>query len=135
MERIRQISSAQEAVLAMKSEYSAPHWPYGLNSRGLARTAAVGLMKASLSWLVIDGGSGLPCHFFNSGLGSNRSTWLGAPSMNMKMTFLALAGSGGALGASGSVRCDAALALPPSRSASAMAPRPPAQSRKNNRRL
>src|SRR6202030_971960 len=103
--------SAQEAVFGMKSEYSAPHWPYGLNSRGLASTAAVGLMNASLSWLVIEGGSGWPCHFLSSGLGSKRSTWLGAPSMNMKITFWALGASGGALGASGSVRFPDASAL------------------------
>ncbi len=41
-------------------------------------------MKASLSWLVIDSGSGLPCHFSSSGLGSNRSSWLGAPSMKQE---------------------------------------------------
>ena len=78
-----------------------PLWPYGLNSRGLASTAAVGLMNASLRSLVIDGGSGLPCHFCSSGLGSNRSIWLGPPSMNRKITFFALAGKCGFRGASG----------------------------------
>ena len=78
-------------MCGMKSEYSMPHWPYGLNSRGLASTAAFGLMKASLSWLGHGRRQRLALHFFSSGLGSKRSTWLGAPSMNMKITFLALA--------------------------------------------
>ena len=67
-----------------------PLWPYGWNVRGLASTAAFGLVKARRRSLVISGGSGLPCHFWSSGLGSKRSIWLGPPSMNMKMTFLAL---------------------------------------------
>ena len=69
-----------------------PLWPYGWKVRGLASTAAFGLVKASRRSLVISGGSGLPLHFCNAGLGSNRSSWLGPPSMNMKITFLALAG-------------------------------------------
>ena len=72
-----------------------PLWPYGWNVRGLASTAAFGLVNASRRSLVMDGGSGLPLHFCSSGLGSNRSIWLGPPSMNMKMTFFALGGKCG----------------------------------------
>ena len=35
-------------------------------------------------------GMGCPAISFNLGLGSNRSMWLGAPSMNRKITRLAL---------------------------------------------
>ena len=66
-------------------------------------TAAVGLMKASCKSLVSDAGRGLPSHFSSSGFGSNKSSWLGPPSMNMKMTFLAFGANIGGLGASGFV--------------------------------
>ena len=66
----------------MKSENSIPHCPWRVNTRGLAQILAVGLMKANLKSFVIDGGSAWPSHFFISGLGSNRSIWLGAPDMN-----------------------------------------------------
>ena len=66
-----------------------PALPELLELRGLASTAAVGLMNASFKSLVIAGGRGLPCHFFSAGFGSNRSIWLGPPSMKRKMTFLA----------------------------------------------
>src|SRR5581483_6530591 len=101
MERMRQMSSAQDAMLGMKSENSIPDWPAGLKTRGLASTAAVGLVNASFMFFVMSAGSGLPFHFASSGFGSYRSSWLGPPSTNMKMTFLALAGSGGFFGASG----------------------------------
>ena len=79
-------------MCGMKSENSMPLWPCGVKTRGLASTAAFGLVKARRRSLVSSAGSGLPCHFWSSGLGSNRSSWLGPPSMNMKMTFLALGG-------------------------------------------
>src|ERR1035438_9199382 len=79
----------------MKSENSVPLWPCWVKTRGLERTAALGLVKARRRSLVSSGGRGLPCHFWSSGLGSKRSIWLGPPSMNMKMTFLALAAKGG----------------------------------------
>ncbi|MFN7932228.1 MAG: hypothetical protein U0R19_02815 [Bryobacteraceae bacterium] len=34
----------------------------------------------------------MPAYFDNPGFGSKRSSWLGPPSMNMKMTFFAFAG-------------------------------------------
>ena len=46
-----------------------PHWPCFVNLRGLARTAAVGLMKASFRSLVMDSGRDWPCHFWSAGLG------------------------------------------------------------------
>src|SRR5437660_12626727 len=100
MARTRDKSVAQAATLESKSETSVPHWPYAVNVRGLGKTWAVGLMKASCSSFVTDAGNGMPAHFFSAGLGSNRSSWLGAPSMNRKITLFALAEKWGRLGAS-----------------------------------
>src|SRR5450631_2255397 len=96
------MSSAHVDVYGSRSDNSIPHCPYGLNSRGLASTAAVGLMNASFKSFVSDGGREWPWYFFKAGFGSKRSIWLGAPSMNRKMMFLALPGKCGCLGASGS---------------------------------
>ena len=38
-----------------------------------------------------DAGMGWPASFCNSGFGSNRSTWLGPPSIKSQITDLALA--------------------------------------------
>src|SRR5262245_43150145 len=45
-----------------------------------------------------DSGIGWPANRSNSGLGSNKSTWLGPPSMNNHMTDLAVAAKWGGLG-------------------------------------
>src|SRR5271154_3020937 len=111
-----------------------PHWPAGVNLRGLARTAAVGLMNARRRSLVIDGGSDWPEYFWSAGLGSNRSIWLGAPSMKRKMTFFAFGAKCGGLGARGS----AMVAARPSwdkRFARAIVSIPPAQERKKDLRV
>src|SRR3954468_7910349 len=63
IERTRQRSSAQEPMLGMKSESSMPLLPYGWKVRGLARTAAFGLVKARRRFFVISAGRGFPCHF------------------------------------------------------------------------
>ena len=105
-----------------------PLWPYFVNVRGLASTAAFGLVNASRRFFVMDSGKGLPLHFCNSGLGSNKSIWLGPPSMKRKMTFFAFGAKCGLFGASGLFSTTAPR---PSRSincASAMMPIPPAHS-------
>src|ERR1041385_4422724 len=112
MERTRQASSAQEPILGIQSENSVPLWPCGAKVRGLARTAASGLVKARRRSLVIEAGRGLPCHCWSAGLGSKRSIWLGPPSMKRKITFLALAGKCGGGGGGG---LGLAVALYPSR--------------------
>ena len=53
-------------------------------------TRALPLIKASSNSSKNDGGTRCPCSFFNSGLGSNKSNWLGAPAMKMKMTLFAV---------------------------------------------
>src|SRR5579864_4262847 len=90
-------------------------------------------MKARRRSLVMDGGRDWPEYFWSAGLGSKRSIWLGAPSMNRQITFLACGAKCGALGARGL----ATLPAKPSRSrrlASASVSIPPAQLRKNDRR-
>ena len=86
----------------------------------------------NLEYFVIDGGSGLPCHFCSSGLGSKRSIWLGAPSINRNTTRFALAAKCGFFGANGF-----AIGVRPSpckRSASAIVPSPAAVDWKKRRR-
>ena len=48
-----------------------------------------------------EGGSGLPSSLVSAGLGSKRSSWLGAPAMNRWITRLALGAKWGDLGARG----------------------------------
>src|SRR4051812_44650216 len=86
---------------------------------------------------MISGGNGLPLYLARVGLLSNRSNWLGAPAINMKMTRLALGAKCGDLGAVGSATVgDAAADLSaPRREPRAMEPRPTPHWRKNQRRV
>ena len=72
-----------------------------------------------------------------TGFGSYRSNWLGAPDINMKMTFLALAGKCGFFGASGLSAIAGSAVLPSMamRFESAIVPTPYPTSRKNFRLL
>ena len=116
----KQMSSTHFARLGIRSETHCPLPPCRANLRVLARTVSRPLVNWLLSWPT-DAGSGLPCHFANSGLGSNRSTWLGPPVMNRKMTRFAVGSWCGFLAASGSAaRVDCAVSQ-----ASARPPRPP----------
>jgi hypothetical protein len=117
---------------------SRPALPYFLNFRLLARRlfppVPIGVM--TLPKLA---GSGWPCRFVSSGFGSVRSTWLGPPSMNRKMTDFAFAGKCGVLGASGSVGSGERGASAPRVSSadsaeSARAPNPPPARRRKSRR-
>src|SRR6516164_5307302 len=90
------MSSTQVARFGNRSDTSNPDLPCFLNVRVLAKSGVsplvnwlIGLPKLS--------GRGLPCCFVNSGLGSKRSTWLGPPTMNMKMTDFAFASKCGGL--------------------------------------
>ena len=79
---------------------SIPDWPYLPHLRWLPRQSG----SDSRNWLWILpklGGSGCESSRFKSGLGSNRSIWLGPPVMNRKMQRLALAGRCPLLAASG----------------------------------
>src|SRR5215210_5834645 len=79
-------------------------------------------------------GSGLPRHFSRSGFGSNRSSGDGPPTMNMKMTDLALASKCGFLGARGLVDVGAAAASRRISHDRAMPPRPPPARYRKSRR-
>src|SRR5262249_39956599 len=81
-----------------RSDMSIPDRPYLPQRRWLPRQSG----SSSRNWLWIFpklGGRGWPSSRLSSGLGSNRSTWLGPPVMNRKMHRLALAGKWPALGA------------------------------------
>ena len=112
-----------------------PLCPYGLKVRGLASTAAFGFVKASRRSFVISAGNGLPLHFCRPGFGSKRSSWLGPPSMNMKMTFFAFGGKCGLRGASGLTSAAAARPSCCINCASAAMPMPPAHCSKKLRRV
>src|SRR2546426_8142913 len=84
-----------------QSETQRPLWPYGLKARweGIKVLPAVPMAVMTLPK---DGGIGWPASLCNIGLGSNKSRWLGPPSMNSQMTDLALGRKCGDLGVSGS---------------------------------
>src|SRR5262249_6671984 len=99
-ERRKQTSATHVARFGMRSETSKPHWPCFLNFRVLAISGVSPLVN----WLTKVPsllGSGLPCCLVTSGLGSKRSSGLGPPTMNMKMTRFALATKCGSLAAKG----------------------------------
>src|SRR5207244_8787208 len=88
-ERIKAISSTQVARCGIRSETSRPDWPCFLDLRVLAKSGVSPLVN----WLTGRPkllGKGWPWYFCKSGLGSNRSSGLGPPTMNMKMMDLAL---------------------------------------------
>src|SRR5215831_14073433 len=133
-ERRKQMSSTRVARCGSRSETSRPDWPCLENLRVLARSGVSPLVNW-LTGLPKLSGSGLPCHLARSGFGSNRSTWLGPPTMNVKITDLALASWCGFLAASG---LPVTFSLPyPSRASSqesASDPKPPpARTRKSRR--
>ena len=122
IERINAMSSDTEPMCGSRSLSSMPHWPCGLNLRLVPiSTADSFLMKANRTLAVISLGSGLPLSSFSLGLGSKRSTWLGAPAMKMKIQRLALGAKCGPMFASGlpvlasrlsCCRSDASAAVP-----------------------
>ena len=84
------------------------------------------------------GGSGWPASRFSSGLGSKMSMWLGPPSMNRKITLLALAGRRhGAVATTdeGDVASDPAADSRASKSVRARAPNPAPAPRSQSRRV
>src|SRR5260370_5144506 len=121
-----QMSSAQVAILGIRSENSIPHAPCLEKTRGVAMILAI-FLKLSVSEPCIDSGTDWPFHFFKAGLFSNRSSWLGPPDMNSQMTLLALGAKCGGLGARGfSSIADSARPPPLIRFLSAIMPTPSA---------
>ena len=94
------MSSTQVLRWGIRSDTHWPLFPCRLNVRVLGRTVSVPWVNW-LTGLSIESGRGLPAHLARSGLGSNRSTGLGPPTMNRKMTRLAVGAKSGSFGANG----------------------------------
>src|SRR4051812_22713202 len=129
------ISSVNFAISGYQSETQIPLWPCCAHFR------CDGIMELLLVPIAVitrpnDAGMGFPASFSSSGLGSNRSTWLGPPSMNSQITDFAVGLKCGGFGFSGSTEAGPAADAPlsASRDPSASAPRPdPALARKSRR--
>src|SRR5450631_2300484 len=119
-----------------QSEAHMPLSPYCFQVRLEAIKALSPVPREVCLGLPIESGTGWPLSLVNSGLGSNRSTWLGPPSMNSQITDFAVGGWCGFLSARGS-GAEPVLAKPSSaiRFASAMPARPLPARVKNSRRL
>ena len=95
IERIRVISSAMVPRCGSNSESSIPHWPRWWNFESdpmisrLACAALSNFKSPSKLW---------PLRFTSSGLGSNRSIWLGPPSMYIEIIARACGSCGGGFG-------------------------------------
>src|SRR5438034_8001659 len=134
-ERRKAMSSTHVARCGIRSETSMPERPCFLNLRVLARSGVSPLVNW-LTGLPKLSGSGWPWRFCNSGFGSNRSIGLGPPTINMKITALALAGKCAGLAARGLADVWLVAAWP-SRASShdnASAPKPPPAWKRKSRR-
>src|ERR1051326_5347752 len=84
-----------------------PLWPYCFHLR-VEGIRVLDAVPIAVIGLPNDAGMGCPASRSNSGLGSNRSRWLGPPSMNSQMTHFAVGGGSvffGASGSAGSAAC------------------------------
>ena len=88
-DRMTAMSSAIECMWGTQSLIHRPPLPYWPQVRLLASSGAPYSPMAVMTGLKLSG-SGLPANCSSLGLGSNKSMWLGPPSMNRKMTRLAL---------------------------------------------
>src|SRR5579872_4671831 len=127
------MSSTHSAICGKSDETSIPHWPYFRNCQGEASSGVSPLVNW-LGTLPKLSGSCWPSYFLSDGLGSKVSTWLGAPTMNRKMTDLALPGKCCGLGASGLIRI-LPKASRSSRYCRASAPKPCAARVRTSRRV
>src|SRR6516162_6375465 len=99
-ERIKAMSSTQSAKWGSRSETANPDCPCFLNFRVLAKRGVSPLVNWLTGFPKLSG-KGWPWHFCKVDLGSNKSMGLGPPTMNIKMSDLALAEKCGGLHASG----------------------------------
>ena len=77
------------AVCGSQSDTHAPDWPYCFHVRLLGISGALYSPMGVMTGAKLEG-SGFPARSTNFGFGSKRSMWLGPPSINKKMTLLAL---------------------------------------------
>src|SRR5258708_22171420 len=118
------MSSTCLAMWGYQSETQMPLWPCCFQARfdGISVLPPVPM---AVMGLPNDAGSDWAASRSSSGLGSNRSRWLGPPSTNTQITDLALGGKCGGFGASGSSAAAVVAALlSPSREENASAPNP-----------
>ena len=101
-ERITVISSTCSAVCGYQSDTHMPLCPYCLKVRFEGIRPFFDVPGIAVNFGRIDSGIGWPAMACSLGFGSNRSTWLGPPSMKSQMMDLAVAGWSGFLGAMGS---------------------------------
>src|ERR1041384_6524011 len=96
-ERITVRSSTHSERWGSQSETQMPLCPYCFQERLQGREGGPNspIERTSLAKL---SGIGFPAHSLSFGLGSNRSKWLGPPSMKRKITLFARGGKCGALG-------------------------------------
>src|SRR5689334_20836391 len=127
------MSSTHCARCGNSDETSIPHWPYLRNCQGDASSGVSPLVNW-LGTLPKLSGSCWPSYFLSDGLGSKVSTWLGAPTMNRKMTDFAFAGKCCGLGARGLIRVLPKLSRS-SRYCRASAPKPCAARVRTSRRV
>src|SRR6266436_1977006 len=92
----------QVATFGKSSLTGSPHLPDLLNFHGLASVLPTLLNCVGSTFA----GNGLPWYFSRSGFGSKVSTCDGPPSMNRKMTLVALAANWGFLGVKGELSED-----------------------------
>src|SRR5262249_25597780 len=101
------ISSTCCATFGYQSETHIPLWPYCLKLR-LEPSSVLLAVPIAVIGLPKDAGMGWPFISVSLGLGSNRSMWLGPPSMNSQITDLAFGSWCGFFGARGSATPDVA---------------------------
>src|SRR5688500_10037904 len=87
-ERMTAMSSAISAWCGIQSLIHRPLLPCCFQVRWSGNIGALYSPIAVITGLKLSG-SGFPAYLRMAGLGSNRSMWLGPPSMNRKMTLLA----------------------------------------------
>src|SRR5438477_2386243 len=84
-ERMTAKSSAQVAISGSQSETHIPLWPCCFHLRLEANSGESNSPIGTMTRPMLDG-MRWPASSLSFGLGSNRSMWLGPPSMNRKMT-------------------------------------------------
>src|SRR6185369_12257440 len=133
-DRITVMSSTCCAMFGYQSETQIPLWPCCFQVR-LDGISVLPPVPMAVIGFPNEAGSGWPARRSSSGLGSNKSMWLGPPSMNTQITDLALGAKCGAFGARGSSGEPVVAALPsPSSDENAIAPSPLPALQRNSRR-
>src|SRR6478752_1406141 len=103
-DRMTAMSSTQPAISGYKSLTQIPDSPCSEKFRGLPMSGVKAVLPIAA---IVHGklaGSGFPAKRLSVGFGSNRSRWLGPPSIKHQITDFALASNWGGLASSGLVK-------------------------------